>query len=137
MRRYNIKKKNKKKNAPLLLCTEIYEALCFDVAQGRLNGAPNETRTHSCRFASQACEPLHNPRFPILLCTPWVDYSQILYPYWKSPLCNENRDDATTITLEVDILLTYIWWISQQNMAVKVIRNKLANGRIWDTIWKS
>ena len=33
----------------------IYEALCFDVAQGRLNEAPNETRTHSCRFASQAC----------------------------------------------------------------------------------
>ena len=33
----------------------IYEALCFDVAQGRMNGAPNETRTHSCRFASQAC----------------------------------------------------------------------------------
>ena len=31
----------------------IYEALCFDVAQGRLNGAPNEIRTHSCRFASQ------------------------------------------------------------------------------------
>ena len=42
----------------------IYEALCFDVAQGRLNGAPNETRTHSCRFASQACEPLHYPRCP-------------------------------------------------------------------------
>ena len=33
----------------------IYEALCFDVAQGRMNGAPNETRTHSCRFASLAC----------------------------------------------------------------------------------
>ena len=33
----------------------IYEALCFDIAQGRMNGAPNETRTHSCRFASQAC----------------------------------------------------------------------------------
>ena len=33
----------------------IYEALCFDAAQGRMNGAPNETRTHSCRFASQAC----------------------------------------------------------------------------------
>ena len=33
----------------------IYKALCFDVAQGRMNGAPNETRTHSCRFASQAC----------------------------------------------------------------------------------
>ena len=26
----------------------IYEALCFDVAQGRMNGVPNETRTHSC-----------------------------------------------------------------------------------------
>ena len=33
----------------------IYEALCFNVAQGRNIGAPNETRTHSCRFASQAC----------------------------------------------------------------------------------
>ena len=33
----------------------IYEALCFDVAQGQMNGAPNETRTHSCRFASQVC----------------------------------------------------------------------------------
>ena len=33
----------------------IYEALCFDVAQGRMNGAPNETRTHSYRFASPAC----------------------------------------------------------------------------------
>ena len=34
----------------------IYEALCFDVAQGRMNGAPNETRTHSCRFATIAKE---------------------------------------------------------------------------------
>ena len=33
----------------------IYEALCFDVAQGRMNGAPNKTRTHLCRFASLAC----------------------------------------------------------------------------------
>ena len=33
----------------------IYKALCFDVAQGRMNGAPNETRTHTCRFASLAC----------------------------------------------------------------------------------
>ena len=33
----------------------IYEALCFDVAQGRMNGVPNETRTHSCRCASLAC----------------------------------------------------------------------------------
>ena len=33
----------------------IYEALCFDVAPGQMNGAPNETRTHSCRFASLIC----------------------------------------------------------------------------------
>ena len=33
----------------------IYKALCFDVAQGRMNWAPNETRTHSCRLASLAC----------------------------------------------------------------------------------
>ena len=33
----------------------IYKALCFDEAQGRMNGAPNETRTHSCRFAHSAC----------------------------------------------------------------------------------
>ena len=33
----------------------IYKALCFDVAQGRMKGVPNETRTHSCRFASLAC----------------------------------------------------------------------------------
>ena len=26
----------------------IYEALCFDVAQVRRNGAPSETRTYSC-----------------------------------------------------------------------------------------
>ena len=25
----------------------IYKALCFDEAQGRMNGAPNKTRTHS------------------------------------------------------------------------------------------
>ena len=28
----------------------IYKALCFDVTQGRMNGAPNDTRTHSCRL---------------------------------------------------------------------------------------
>ena len=25
---------------------------CLDVAQGHIKGAPNETRTHSCRFAN-------------------------------------------------------------------------------------
>ena len=33
----------------------IYEAPFFDVAQGQTNEAPNETRTHSCKFASLAC----------------------------------------------------------------------------------
>ena len=33
----------------------IYKALYFNVAQGRMNGAPNETQTHSCRFDSLAC----------------------------------------------------------------------------------
>ena len=33
----------------------IYEALCFNVTQSWMNGAPNENETHSCRFASQAC----------------------------------------------------------------------------------
>ena len=34
---------------------EIYLAICLDVAQGRMNEAPNETRTHSWSFASLAC----------------------------------------------------------------------------------
>ena len=33
----------------------IYEGLYFDLAQDQMNGAPNETRTHSCRFASLTC----------------------------------------------------------------------------------
>ena len=38
-----------------LNCVVIYEDLYFDLAQGQINGAPNETRTHSCRFASLTC----------------------------------------------------------------------------------
>ena len=44
--------------------TVIYEALCFDVAQGRVNGAPNETRTHSCRFASTSLLTVTPPEVP-------------------------------------------------------------------------
>ena len=45
---------------PLVISTTtsvvvIYEGLYFDLAQGQMNGAPNETRTHSCRFASLTC----------------------------------------------------------------------------------
>ena len=38
-----------------LINMSIYEALCVEVAQGRKNKAPNETRAHSCRFARLAC----------------------------------------------------------------------------------
>ena len=31
----------------------ISEAFCLDVAQGRMNGALNETRIHSCSFATK------------------------------------------------------------------------------------
>ena len=31
---------------------------CLDMAQGHMNEAPNETQTHSCKFASLACWPL-------------------------------------------------------------------------------
>ena len=47
------------------LVIEIYEALCFDVAQGQKNLAPNETRTDSCSFASLTCKPLHHQRCSI------------------------------------------------------------------------
>ena len=43
----------------------IYETLCFNVALGRMNGAPTKTRTHFCRFGSQTCQPLHKPKCPI------------------------------------------------------------------------
>ena len=29
-----------------------------------MNEVPSETRTHSCRFVSQACKPLHHQRCP-------------------------------------------------------------------------
>ena len=51
----------------------IYWAFCLDVAQGRMDRAPNENRTHSWRLASLACWPLHRSRchngnsFPLFL----------------------------------------------------------------------
>ena len=38
---------------PQLKIIVIYKAFCSDVAQERMNGAPNKTRTHFCRFACQ------------------------------------------------------------------------------------
>ena len=37
------------------LVSVIYEGFRSDVAQGRVNGALNEIRTHSWTFASLAC----------------------------------------------------------------------------------
>ena len=64
--------------------------------------------THPTRSTLQAPRPAKV--FPIywigtvgktataLLLTHWVDYSQLLHLYWKSPLCIENRDDTTTVS---------------------------------------
>ena len=40
----------------------INSFFCYDVAQGHMNGAPNENRTYSKRFISLSCRQLHNPR---------------------------------------------------------------------------
>ena len=50
-------------NGKLLKEVIIYEALCFYVAQGWINGAPNETWTQSRRFASIVCKLLHYHSF--------------------------------------------------------------------------
>ena len=36
-------------------CSNLLIFFFLDGAQGHMNGAPIETRTHSCRFASLAC----------------------------------------------------------------------------------
>ena len=36
-----------------VLCIAIYYAFCLDVAQGRMNKAPNENRTHSWKNKKQ------------------------------------------------------------------------------------
>ena len=38
-----------------LIYVAIYKAFCLDVAQGRINGAPNDNQTHLWSFASLAC----------------------------------------------------------------------------------
>ena len=38
-----------------------------------------------------------SPSSRLLLPTHRVDYSQRLYPHWKSPLCIKNRDDTATL----------------------------------------
>ena len=40
-----------------IVCTELSRSdlISLDVAQGQMNGEVNETRTHFCLFANQAC----------------------------------------------------------------------------------
>ena len=33
----------------------IYKVFCLDVAHDQMNGVPDETQIHCCRFANQAC----------------------------------------------------------------------------------
>ena len=55
----------------------IYEALCFDLAQGRKNGPLNETRTHSSRFATlpevlRRCQWVTWVGLMSLILAPWM-----------------------------------------------------------------
>ena len=43
------------RSAHIWLFSNLLSFFCFDVEQGCMNGAPNETRTHSWNFASLAC----------------------------------------------------------------------------------
>ena len=59
---------------PPSLLVVIYKAFCLDVAQGHVNGVPNETQTYLWRFASLATSerpPCHSLIFhhssPIIL----------------------------------------------------------------------
>ena len=75
----------------------IYKALCFDVAQGRMNGASNENRTHSCKFASLAhlClfyvfQPILSAHLCICSVVPSVLYLCLFYlfqPILSAHLC--------------------------------------------------
>ena len=49
-----------------------------------------------------------------LLPSLWEDYCEMVYLYWKSPLCIENRDD-TTIHLKCVVPLTK--WLMCRTMA--------------------
>ena len=49
-----------------VLLNVIYEALCFDAAQGWMNGAPNETRNHSCRLLTITLSEVPSTYFLIL-----------------------------------------------------------------------
>ena len=42
-------------SSDLLIFLFLFIFFSSDVARNRMNRAPNETRTHSWRFASQAC----------------------------------------------------------------------------------
>ena len=41
---------------------QFSKLFCLDAAQGRMHGAPYETRAHTRRFDNLACYPLHHPK---------------------------------------------------------------------------
>ena len=47
-----------------LLQIVIYLAFCLDAAQGRMNRAPNETLTHSWRFARDSLQTMSPTEVP-------------------------------------------------------------------------
>ena len=74
----------------------IYKALCFDVAQGRMNGAPNETRTSDYWDSKSDTYPIEwmeferNPHDNRNISCSWYDAK--LHPvagiqFWSSGLC--------------------------------------------------
>ena len=73
-----------------------------------MNGAPSETRTHSCRFASHGCKPLHHQRCPsmLLLYILWDDW-----PIFMISGSNEELQQQLEYTLlKPDC---HSWWISK------------------------
>ena len=54
---------------------------------------PNETRTHSCRFASLACYPLHHQR--IYVCHHCLEFSNSVFVFFSIALNNSKHISTT------------------------------------------
>ena len=60
----------------------------FRCSTGHMKGALNETRTHLCRFASRACQPLHHQRY---LVTPGTISNMKPICWTKQSLVNKTK----------------------------------------------
>ena len=76
----------------------INEGLYFDLAQGQMNGAPNETRTHSCRFASLDLLTITPPEVPhtqwCFGCDTWL-HLVVRLQLWRSGKCDVTSSFVT------------------------------------------